>query len=441
MVGLFDVKRWNTGQLDEIFKNVQQRLQVLTHSGDDFGKVIPVAGWSGPAADNARSAHRSLMFRIDKMAAGASIVGKAIGQASDAITGIQHAIAGAEELARKYGYQIADNGIVTDLYPEGKAPPELHPEDRARAKAEASDAIAQALRTADDIDRDLASVLQRAQQGGFGTGDEGTVTAAAADGSLDPGLTLLEPPKDGSPTQNAGWWNSLSPAGQAILLRDHPDWLGNLDGLPGGVRSQANLARLPVIRADLERQLAELRKPMDGPVLGEYDMQIRADEIAAVEAKLHSLDAVQTTMAKGGRQLLFLDATHPRVEAAVAVGNVDTATNVAVFTPGFTTTVDGSLGRYDNNMADLVATGNTIERRMAVGPPPQSRGSATRHRRRTAAWSTRRNRSPVRLPPRPGATTSPASTTASAQRMARRTRRCTSLPSDTPTVPSLPALH
>jgi len=50
------------------------------------------------------------MYAMDTMAAGAAIVSKSIGQAADAITGVQHAIANAEELARKYGYQIADNG-------------------------------------------------------------------------------------------------------------------------------------------------------------------------------------------------------------------------------------------------------------------------------------------------------------------------------------------
>ncbi|WP_233573662.1 hypothetical protein [Amycolatopsis panacis] len=258
-----DVKRWNAGQLDQIFQTVQQRLQVLTHSGDDFGKVIPIEGWEGPAADTAGSAHKSLMSRLDKLAAGASIVHKAIGQAADAITGVQHAITNAEELAGRYGYQIADNGAVTDRYPDCKAPPELNPDDRARARTEVADALAQALRTADDIDNDLASILGRAERGEFDTGNETSVSAAAADGTKDPGLTLLEPPNNGNPTQNAGWWNSLSPAGQAILLRDHPDWLGNLDGLPGSVRSQANIARLPAERADIQRQLTEAQSFVD----------------------------------------------------------------------------------------------------------------------------------------------------------------------------------
>ncbi|QKV74175.1 hypothetical protein [Amycolatopsis sp. Hca4] len=112
MVALSDVKRWNAAQLDEIFQTVQQRLHILTQSGDDFSKIMPVDGWSGPAADTASSAHHSLLTRIDKLAAGASVVAKAIGQAADAITGVQHAITNAEALAAKYGYRIAEDGTL-----------------------------------------------------------------------------------------------------------------------------------------------------------------------------------------------------------------------------------------------------------------------------------------------------------------------------------------
>ena len=59
MVSLSDVKRWNTAQLEEIHTTIRRQLDVLIHSGDDFGKTVPVDGWSGPAADTATSAHRT----------------------------------------------------------------------------------------------------------------------------------------------------------------------------------------------------------------------------------------------------------------------------------------------------------------------------------------------------------------------------------------------
>src|ERR1700716_4336849 len=130
MVSLTDVKRWNSAALNEIAQTTWQREQVLIHSGDDFGKVVPVEGWTGPAADNAASAHRSLMSRVDKMAAGSSIVTKALMQASDAIPAMQRAITNAEDLARKYGYQVGDNGQVVDTFAGAEPPPEMHLEDR-----------------------------------------------------------------------------------------------------------------------------------------------------------------------------------------------------------------------------------------------------------------------------------------------------------------------
>ncbi|MTD53648.1 alpha/beta hydrolase [Amycolatopsis pithecellobii] len=369
MVVLSDVTRWNPGVLNDIATLVRQREQVLIHSGDDFAKVIPVEGWSGPAADNAISAHRGFIAGIGRLAAGASAVGQALAQASDAIAPVQQAILNAEELARKYGYQVTDTGAVLDTF-WGQAPPDLHPDDRARARQQVVDDLAQALRTAEDIDNDLTAILQRAGRGEFGTGNDTTVTAAAA--ITDPGLTPLAPPPDGAPSQNAAWWATLSKTEQDGLLRDHPDWLGNFDGLPGAVRSQANLARLPAERALLEQQRAAAQAWVDKarfiPDASGQTVVAALAQLEAVDAKLRSLDAIEQTMTRpGDRQLLLLDMSHTRAEAAIAVGNVDTAQNVAVFTPGFTTTVDGSLSKYDQNMKDLRTMAEDINKRHGGG--------------------------------------------------------------------------
>ncbi|RJQ88407.1 alpha/beta hydrolase [Amycolatopsis panacis] len=373
MVSISDVKRWNPATLNEAATTAQQREQTLIHSGDDYGKTMPIEGWTGGAADDALSAHRLLMFRLEKLAANANVVHKALMQASDAIPPVQNAIHAAEELARKYGYSVDDAGGIIDAFAGREPSPEMHPEDRARARQQVADDLAQALRTAEDIDVDLATVLRRAGQGEFGSGNDATVAAAAAAAEIaNPGLTLPEPPPNATAAQNAAWWATLSPAGQGILLRDHPDWLGNRDGLPGAVRSQANTARLPGERARLAQEQAGAQRMVDA-AKAVYDpsggvMGAALTRLQEVNGKIAALDAVQTTMGKGNRQLLFLDTTHPRVEAAIAVGNIDTARNVAVFTPGFTTTVNGDLAQYDRNMDDLRNNAHDIERRHGGGP-------------------------------------------------------------------------
>jgi hypothetical protein len=340
MATLTDVRRWNAAQLEQVAEQLRVRQQTLTSYGDEFTRVLPVAGWTGTAADAATDQHRTLTTWLDQAAGGVAVVGKALSQASDAIPALQHAIVNAQELAARYGFQVTDAGAVVDRYAGRPVPPELHPEDRARVQQEVAAGIIEALRTADDIDTDLAAVFQSARRGDQGAGSA-TVTAAAAAGAANPGLPLPPPPPGATPAQNAAWWASLSPAGQSILAHDHPDWLGNLDGLPATVRSTANLARLPALRAELQTQLAAATARHD------------PDAAQVLQTKLDSLKAVTDTMAKGNRQLLTLDTGPERVQAAVAVGNVDTAEHVAVFTPGLTSTVSGSLQDYDRNMADL----------------------------------------------------------------------------------------
>jgi hypothetical protein len=355
MATLGDLKRWNGAALDQISTAIRQRQQVLMHSGDDFTRALPVPGWTGAAADQATARHKTLTTWLDQAAGGVAVVGKALIQAADAIPAVQRAIGDAEALAGKYGFTVTDDGRVVDRYAGQVPPPELHPDDRIRVQRQVADDLTQALRTADDIDADLASVFQRAQHGDLGAGAP-TVTAAAAAGAADPGLTLPTPPPNGTPSQNAGWWASLSPAGQAILEHDHPDWLGNLDGLPGSVRSTANIVRLPAEHANLQTQLAaakqQLAKDRSHSGFDKTDNDLA--HIEQLQAKLKSLDAINATLSKpGGRQLLTLDTIGDRVKAAVAYGNIDTAKHVAVFTPGLKTTVNGSLDEYDTDMETL----------------------------------------------------------------------------------------
>jgi hypothetical protein len=291
---LADVRRWDAGVLDQVVRALHGRQSVLIHSGDDLVKVLPVAGWSGPACDDATSAHTALVGELDHLAAGAAVVIKALAQASDAIPAVHSAITEADALARAYGFQVGDAGQVIDTVAPGAPTPGMTADDRARVRAEVADGISQALRTAEDIDADLTDVLQRATHGQFGGGDPTTVEAASAAATADPGLTLPPPPPRGRPSENAGWWASLSPAGRAVLLRDHPDWLGNLDGLPAAVRSQANVARLPAERAQLEQQLTDAQAHIDSLAASgeQYALRDALNHKAEIQAKLDSLTAI-----------------------------------------------------------------------------------------------------------------------------------------------------
>lgn len=172
----------------------------------------------------------------------------------------------------------------------------------------------------------------------------------------------VSPPKHGSPTDNASWWRSLSPQLQQQVITEHPDWIGNRDGVPFTARDAANRALLSVHRARLVAEQERLEPDLAANRLGEAfthdDAALtQVGDVAAlrqVKDKLASLDAIEQTLARAGdRQLLLLDMSPERAQAAIARGNVDSADNVAVFVPGMTTNVTDYMKGYDKDMDQL----------------------------------------------------------------------------------------
>jgi len=209
------------------------------------------------------------------------------------------------------------------------------------------------LRRADDVDADFAAVLHRAPRGEIDDGTGSALSQASATGEGSGGLTTAGPPENGTPGDNAGWWASLSEEERRALIDSNPGALGNLDGLPAAVRDEANRARIDGERAALEAERNRLQADLDDNWFGGTFTNADA-ALEHVNAKLASLDRIEQTLNQPGeRQLLLLDLSGERAEAAVAVGNVDTADHVSVFTPGLGSTVDGSLERYDDNMEQL----------------------------------------------------------------------------------------
>lgn len=354
MASIGDIRAWRPDELDSAFDALGVRRDSLIGLDDELAGARAPDGWTGEAARAATAAHDALSERARRIVAGISAVRRATGETSDAVLAIQRALGEAVDLARAYGFAVSDDGTVTDAYPPALSDPGQAPEvqrERARVHAEVMDRLEQILRRADDVDADFAAVLGRAARGEI---DDGTgLSLAAATGEGAGGLSTLGPPEHGTPADNAGWWASLSDEERRALIDRDPGALGNLDGLPAAVRDEANRARIDDERAALEAERDRLQADLDDNWFG--GLFTNADAaLEHVNAKLASLDRIEATLHRPGeRQLLLLDLSEERAEAAVAVGNVDTAKHVAVFTPGLGSTVDGDLEGYDHNMAQL----------------------------------------------------------------------------------------
>lgn len=128
------------------------------------------------------------------------------------------------------------------------------------------------------------------------------------------------------PGDVASWWRRTSATDRQTLVQRVPATIGNLDGVDYATRDAANRAHLAAEIADADAELTA--DPSDTAV---------ADERAALKAISGALTA------KGAvpRFLIALTDQSPPL-AAIAVGDVDTASMVTVTVPG--------MGTYTNDM-------------------------------------------------------------------------------------------
>ncbi|MER5264979.1 alpha/beta hydrolase [Actinosynnema sp. NPDC002837] len=157
------------------------------------------------------------------------------------------------------------------------------------------------------------------------------------------------PPPGATPQEVHTWWLSLGQGEREDVVRNNPDLVRNLDGIPAEVRDQAN-------RAVLDREIAALRAERDR-LAALHDERLRmADEFSnnpglweQERERLIQLDeqiAVLERFRPGG-DLAAADPEHPEnryyllgLDTAddgkiiVSYGNPDTARNIATYVPG-----------------------------------------------------------------------------------------------------------
>lgn len=375
MVSYGDVRRWRDQPLHESVGSLNTLCTTLVGLSDESSDAGKTYRWHGEAASAAATNLRNLHVGLEDLVSEVAAMRTAMGQAADTVTGLRHGIAEAESLASRYYLGIEDDGSLRDTasfsFPSerDKAAWEA---DRERIKAELADRVKEIIRRADDLDNDLSTVVSTClERGGVGDNVAGLTEAARAGGDAG-GLSMLEPPQGGTVAANAAWWSTLGEGGKAWVLANHPEWIGNLDGVPAHYRDLANRARIPLERAGLEAEReAYLADPRNRYVRQDgYYGVIHTAEFDQLEAKLASLDQLEEMLTRPDRHLLALDLSGERAKAAISIGDVDTADHVSVFTPGMNSTINGGqMAGYDEDMRELrektqkelVRTGNGNE--------------------------------------------------------------------------------
>ena len=169
-------------------------------------------------------------------------------------------------------------------------------------------------RFADELSRSAAQALD-----GSGLAP-GTAHTRLLDVTAVVAATL--PPAGSSPAAVNAWWQRLDPNEQGMLLRDQPQLVGSLDGIPCAVRDLAN------------RHL--LDQLIDGTA-----MTSRTNGDALREGFL----AIRARLQRSPGALLLGIGTAGQGRAVLAFGDPDTAANICAYVPGMGTRLADAAGK------------------------------------------------------------------------------------------------
>ncbi|MFF7601052.1 alpha/beta hydrolase [Streptomyces mirabilis] len=275
--------------------------------------------------------------------------------------------------------KLPGGGTVTGLTDStasavGRQAANFDPNPNHRRAQEYADQIADALKEATEADEKWAPKLRTLK-----ADDDLTVSGRdwvdvkkdtggvfnAAENYLD---SVKEPPKHGTPKENAEWWKSLTDEQRADYIAVHPDSIGWMDGLPATVRDEANRTVLAEERGAAQVELDTwMTKEPDryqmvhriNPNTGEeVDVKERLPETEwkeweekrqEIQDHIDGLDSIQSrydnyTGDEATRPYLLGFDDRKLGHVVMSIGNPDTADNVATYVPGTGSNLNGIDG-------------------------------------------------------------------------------------------------
>ena len=358
MVTWSDIQRWNPSALTSAGSSLRSLRTTLLTTCQDAEAAERAVLSRGLTVTQAREVLRGLTKKHTRLVNEVSELMMATVEAADGVGDVQTLVLECTQYAQTHP-ELTLNADGSVDYPKR----DVTMGDLTDSRGPSGDACHAALteRDANELKSLVAKALARAVEVDEAYGKRldaltnGTYTCVETSGTHSPGLPN-QPQAGWSPTQVAFWWASLTQAEKQAIITEHPEWIGNLDGIDMASRSQANLNRLSVELAAAQAEYDKFVKDRDELLRKNIDQKYPEEEqMEKAKNKLDDLQKIQENLtAHPDRSLLVLDISGPkRVRAAVAIGDVDTADHVATFVPGMGTNPADKLDEYTGNVQRL----------------------------------------------------------------------------------------
>ncbi len=339
-----DIQQWESAPLQAYAVECENKQRPLQTEGDNLAADLESLSGSGHTVQAARSSLRQQISSIERQVNHLISTAEICSAGANGIDKLRANIDDALQLANTWGMSIDASGNVSmdatqvqKLVDEGKSRSEL----KSLVKT-AQERVNTALKHAQELVESLSQKLAALEAGTFDNNVHYSATIKS-----HPTL----PPAGASPQEVASWWSSLSDEDKQWMIHEHPDVIGNLEGVDYTSRNEANRIMLPRLKEQAEADLQKFyddNGPHIEPAL-RSELDRLKNRVTALEQIEETLDRENTENPPVPRYLMQLDASGPNILAAVSQHNPDDADHIGVIVPGMTTSVAGSLGDYDHH--------------------------------------------------------------------------------------------
>lgn len=347
MITVSELEDAKPDRLEVSAQRARSVAEELTRKANQATRASTALGtvWYGPDADTAVANLRAHHIDLVQARLAYGRIDAALSDFAGEVRSAQALLKSALQRANGIHATVSDDGVVR----VGESVMKAHPDEAAlkRQISEIADDVAKARSKASAADGLAAAALR------------GTVIPETPDVDAKPLLRNVP----GDPKQVDAWWDGLTPAQRLTLITADPKRIGALDGVPAIDRDQANRLLLDRQQETVDASLGPKKERFEeieklgqagkgSPATLHEGLKLKdeiaalneqADKLAFFERKLNEDRPAITTERKF--LLKFDPAGDGRV--IVAVGNPDTADNVATFVPGTEVAFDHNSLAFD----------------------------------------------------------------------------------------------
>ena len=341
-----DIQQWESAPLQTYAVECENKQRLLQAAGDSLADQLGSLVGSSQTVKAAKVALHKRMMAIEKEVNFLISSAEIASEGAEGINEVRANADDAKQLASTWGMSIDASGNVSmdaaqvkKLKKAGKNILDIkYMVDTAQERV--NTALTRARELVDSLSQKMSAL-------DAGTYDNNVHYSAM--NKVRPSL----PPAGASAQEVASWWNSLSDKDKQWMIEQHPDVIGNLDGVDYTSRNQANRIMLPRLqkqaKEELDAYIAEHRFSNSPHVVL---------ELKRLTDRVKALDQIDETLKQESdgvpRYLMQLDPSGPNILAAVSQNNPDDADHSGVIVPGMTTSVagngkDGSILDYDEH--------------------------------------------------------------------------------------------